>query len=66
MTSNAPKSTLESLQDVLVRDYGLPRERLEPGAPLAALGLDSLGMLELMFKIEDDFKVRIPGMHPRI
>ncbi len=57
-------STLESLQDILVREYGLPRERLLPEAPLDALGMDSLSMLELMFKIEDTFKVRIPGDLP--
>ncbi|HEX4150922.1 MAG TPA: acyl carrier protein [Steroidobacteraceae bacterium] len=57
-------TTLDTLQDLLVRDYGLPRERLVPEAPLDTLGMDSLGMLELMFKIEDNFKVRIPGDAP--
>jgi acyl carrier protein len=57
-------TTLDTMQDLLVRDYGLPRERLVPEAPLDTLGMDSLGMLELMFKIEDNFKVRIPGDAP--
>jgi acyl carrier protein len=57
-------STLETLQDILVRDYGLPRDRLSRDAALDALGMDSLSFLELMFKIEDGFHVKIPGDPP--
>jgi acyl carrier protein len=57
-------STLETLQDILVRDYGLTRDRLSPEAVLDTLGMDSLSLLELMFKIEDDFHVKIPGDPP--
>ncbi len=57
-------STLEVLQDILVQDYKVPREQLAPCAPLGALGIDSLGMLELMFKIEDHFHLKIPGDPP--
>jgi acyl carrier protein len=57
-------STLETLQEILVRDYGLPPERLSPDAALDTLGMDSLSLLELMFKIEDGFHVKIPGDPP--
>ena len=57
-------STLETLRDILVRDYGLPRDRLSPDAALDTLGMDSLSLLELMFKIEDGFHVKIPGDPP--
>jgi acyl carrier protein len=57
-------STLESLQGILVKDYGLARERLAPDATFDTLGMDSLSLLELMFKIEDTFEVRIPGEAP--
>lgn len=57
-------STLETLQDILVRDYGLPRDRLAPDAALDTLGMDSLSLLELMFKIEDGFNLKIPGDPP--
>jgi acyl carrier protein len=56
--------TLEILQDILMRDYSIKRERLVPDASLDTLGVDSLGLLELMFKIEDRFRVRIPGDTP--
>jgi acyl carrier protein len=57
-------NTLEILQDILVKDYKVPREQLAPDALLGTIGIDSLGMLELMFKIEDHFHVKIPGDPP--
>ena len=57
-------TTLATLQDILVRDYQVPREQLTPDAALTTLGIDSLGFLELMFKIEDEFPVKIPGDTP--
>jgi acyl carrier protein len=52
-------STLETLQEILVREFNLTREQLAPTAELNALGVDSLDLLELMFKIEDRFGVTI-------
>jgi acyl carrier protein len=57
-------TTLEILQDILVRDYDLRREQLTPDAVLSTLNLDSLSLLELMFKIEDKFLVKITGDTP--
>ena len=57
-------STLQALQDILVREYDLTREQLAPNAVLTTLGLDSLSVLELMFKIEDRFHVTISGDTP--
>ena len=52
-------STLETLQDILMDEFDLPRERVTPEAQLSALGVDSLDLLELMFKIEDRYKLAI-------
>ncbi len=57
-------STLETLQEILVRDYGLSRERLTADARLETLGMDSLSLLELMFKIEDNYCLKITGDTP--
>lgn len=57
-------NTLETLQDILVRDYHVARAQLTPDAPLGAVGIDSLGFLELLFKIEDRFHVKITGETP--
>lgn len=52
-------STLQTLQDILVKDYQVSRDKLTPDAVLTTVGLDSLSVLELMFKIEDHFHVKI-------
>jgi acyl carrier protein len=52
-------STLETLQDLLIEEFDLARERVTPDAGLADLGVDSLDLLELMFKIEDRYKLAI-------
>ncbi len=57
-------TTLETLQDILVRDYDLERARLSPDTVLASLNLDSLSLLELMFKIEDNYCLKITGDTP--
>jgi acyl carrier protein len=53
-------STLEILQDLLIGEYKLTREQLTPDAQLTTLGVDSLGLIELMFQIEDRFGVTLP------
>jgi acyl carrier protein len=57
-------TTLQTLQDILIRDYRLTPEHLAPDAILGSLGLDSLSILELMFKIEDRFSLKITGDTP--
>lgn len=57
-------TTLQTLQDILVRDYRLTPEHVAPDAVLGSLGLDSLSILELMFKIEDRFSLKITGDTP--
>lgn len=54
-------TTLDRLRVLLVKDYKLEPDLLTPDAPLEALGIDSLGVAELMFNIEDEFEVSIPG-----
>jgi acyl carrier protein len=54
-------TTIDRLRLLLVKDYKLDPAVLTPDAPLEALGIDSLGVAELMFNIEDEFKVTIPG-----
>lgn len=53
-------TTLERLSKILVKNYNVDPERLTLNGPLEALGIDSLGMAELLFFIEDEFKVQLP------
>jgi acyl carrier protein len=54
-------STLERLSRILVQRYKLDPDRLTPEQPLGALGIDSLGMVEILFFIEEEFHVHLPS-----
>ena len=54
-------STLERLRTILVNDYTFAPESLTLDAPLEELGIDSLGVAELLFNVEDEFKVTLPA-----
>ena len=52
--------TLDRLRAILVKDYQLAPEAVTAEAPLEGLGIDSLGVAELLFNIEDEFKLTLP------
>lgn len=52
-------TTFDRLRLILVRDYKADADVVTPDMPLANLNIDSLGVAELLFTIEDDFKVRV-------
>lgn len=50
----------ERLKTILTTEYKVPAEKLTPDARLDELGVDSLGMIELLFKLEDELHIKIP------
>lgn len=52
-------TTVELLREILVKDYKLAPESLTLDTPLEELGIDSLGVAELLFTIEDEFKIKM-------
>ena len=54
-------STFERLSAILMKDYKLSPDRLTLDAPLEGLGIDSLGTVELLWNIEDAFKIKLPS-----
>ncbi len=58
-STTATKTTAERIRAILVKDYKLDPEHLTLDARLADLGVDSLGMAELMFNIEDEFGLEL-------
>lgn len=50
-------TTFDALRDTLARDYELAPERLQPDTPLTDIEIDSLAVIELIFSLEDQFKV---------
>ena len=53
-------NTLETLRGILARDYKIAPELLTPESLLEELGVDSLGVAELLFNIEDEFSITVP------
>lgn len=54
-------TTFERLSAILVNDYKLEPERLLLDAPLESLGIDSLGTVELLWNVEDAFRIKLPS-----
>jgi acyl carrier protein len=61
VSSTGASATEERLRRILVEHYRIDPARLTPEASLEALGLDSLGMTELLFYIEDEFQLKLPS-----
>ena len=53
-------TTFDTLRQLLVDDYKLAPEAVAPETRLDALGVDSLGLLELLFSAEERFGIKIP------
>lgn len=54
-------STFDRLRAMLVNDHKLPLDRLTLEAPLESLGIDPLGTVELLWNVEDAFKIKLPA-----
>ena len=54
-------TTLQKLQVILKDDFGIAPEVLRPDADRAALDIDSLSMIEILFEVEDEFRITIPS-----
>ena len=51
--------TLGRIKDLASKEFSLDAAALDPAAPLDSLGIDSLSFIEFMFKIEDEFGVKV-------
>lgn len=51
--------TLSRIKELAQKELSLDPSKLDPTAPLDALGIDSLTFIEFMFKIEDEFGVKV-------
>lgn len=51
--------TLERIKELAVRELALDPGKMDPAAPLDSLGVDSLTFIEFMFKVEDEFGVKV-------
>jgi acyl carrier protein len=59
-------NTLEKLSALLARDFDLKPEALRADATLESLEIDSLRMIEILFCVEDEFKIAVPAEHAEL
>lgn len=53
-------SSLQKIQEMMVKQFDLKLEDLTPEATLESLGLDSLSVIEFTFNLEDELKITMP------
>lgn len=58
-------SSLEELQQLIHKKYGIEPSALDPNASMREHGIDSLALVEFLFEVEDKFKVSLEA-HPEI
>jgi acyl carrier protein len=61
VTNGAPATTLARLHALLAKDFELMPEALQPETRLEDLDIDSLRMIEILFSVEDEFKITVPA-----
>ncbi len=52
-------SSLATIQRMMVEQFDLKLEDLTPTAELESLGIDSLSVIEFMFNLEDELKIKL-------
>ena len=57
---NPPTASFDILKDLLINQFGVDAQIIEPGVAVADMGLDSLTLMEFIFAAEDHFGLRIP------
>lgn len=60
------ETTYGRLCAILVKTFNLAPEQLAPDAPLDGLGIDSLGTVELLWQVEEQFKISLPAQPPAL
>lgn len=59
-------SSLEGLQALIQEKYGLDPSKLDPHASMRNSGVDSLGLVEFLFAVEDHYGISLPDDYANI
>lgn len=59
-----PQATLECLRKIIARDFEVDPQLLQADARLKDFAIDSLGVIEIMFAIEEEFSITVPPEPP--
>jgi acyl carrier protein len=52
--------TLHTIKSLAAEQFGGAMDAIDENAPVDTLGIDSLGFLEFLFELEDQFGIPIP------
>lgn len=57
-------SVQDTIFDIIARESGIDRTRITPQATLKDLDIQSLDAVQILFEIEDHFKITMPDRDP--
>lgn len=53
-------TTLDAVREILHKNFDIAPDALQPDAKLDDLEIDSLAVIEVMFAVEDRFRITVP------
>ena len=53
-------TTLQKIKELAAKQFGSKVDAIDENAEVSTLGIDSLGFLEFLFTLEDEFGISIP------
>jgi acyl carrier protein len=53
-------TTFERLRQILAKEFEVAPELIHPAARMDELAIDSLAVIEVIFQLEDEFKIDFP------
>ncbi len=59
-SSNSPEVLQQKLKEMIAEEFSISIDKLTPEATVESLGIDSLGLIDFMFKVEDELGVDMP------
>lgn len=58
--SSSENTTFERVRGILANEFEVASELIHPAARMDQLAIDSLAVIEVMFRLEDEFKISFP------
>ena len=59
-------SSLQEIQDLIHKKYGVDSQALDANASLRGHGIDSLTLVEFLFAVEDHYHISIPEKYSEV
>jgi acyl carrier protein len=61
---SAPAGTIGRLRSIIAREFQVDPQLLQGDARLEDFAIDSLGLIEIMFAVEEEFGIAVPPAAP--